>query len=177
MPESSVAEMDRHRITLGQSLPAQSIRWIAPENWHLTLRFLGDISDTVLADLSDFLAETASKTPAICWSGSKLSYLPRSKRPKVMAIEGDASEALGRLASAIHSKDIEGAQAFDYPRFRPHVSLIRFGSTQNSFKGDLGGLLEEPIYIQFTEMALYRSQLSEMGSRYEELGVWSLDGP
>lgn len=168
--------MDRYRITLGQSLPAQSIRWIAPKNWHLTLRFLGDISDTVLTDLNDFLAETASITPTICWTGSRLSYLPSSNRPKVMAIEGDSSEALERLASVVHSKHIEGAQAFDYPLFRPHVSLIRFGSAKNSFKGELRGLIEEPISIQFTEMALYRSRLSKSGSIYEELGVWSLNG-
>lgn len=172
-----MAEMDRCRDTLGHSLPAQRIRWIAPENWHLTLRFLGDVSDTVLADLNDFLAKTASRAPTICWTGSRLSYLPSSKRPKVMAIEGDASEALGRLASAIHSKDIEGAQAFDYPRFRPHVSLVRFGSTEKSFPDELDDFFEESISIQFTEMALYRSQLSEAGSIYQELGVWPLNGP
>ena len=176
MPESSAVHMDRQRKILGQSLPAQNLRWIAADDWHLTLRFLGDISEDNLAFLIDFLAESASICPCIQWTGSKFSYLPSSGRPKVLAIEGDVSPALSQLVSRLQSYAIAGAKPSQYTQFRPHVSLVRIGSSEQQLPIDIAGLSATPLSIRFTEMALYRSQLSVNGSIYDELGVWPLKG-
>jgi RNA 2',3'-cyclic 3'-phosphodiesterase len=45
---------------IGQSLALlrgglPGARWVAPENYHLTLRFIGDIDDTLAEEITDLL--------------------------------------------------------------------------------------------------------------------------
>ena len=38
-----------------------NIRWVAPKNLHLTLKFLGEVDDTVLADICSVVSSAAAE--------------------------------------------------------------------------------------------------------------------
>ena len=48
---------------LRQSLPGAPIRWVPVKNIHLTLKFLGDVSEGNLAPIYDVLKGEAKKLP------------------------------------------------------------------------------------------------------------------
>jgi 2'-5' RNA ligase len=98
-------------------------RWVAPENIHLTLRFIGDVEDSVFADVDDALGRVAG--PAFDLEINGAGEFSRGRRP-VMIWAGIApNSSLGDLQRRIEASLIKAGFPPEGRRFTPHVSLAR----------------------------------------------------
>jgi len=52
-------EIDRLRVLISD----ESVRWVRPEGIHLTLKFLGEISDSILGEIHQTLEREIEKHP------------------------------------------------------------------------------------------------------------------
>ncbi|HRE30249.1 MAG TPA: 2'-5' RNA ligase family protein, partial [Anaerolineales bacterium] len=65
LPSAVVDELGMLLRACRDRVPAGSMRWVAPEGIHLTLRFLGDVPLRRQADLESVLAAVARRAPGL----------------------------------------------------------------------------------------------------------------
>jgi len=82
--------------------PCDGVRWVPPENWHITVRFLGDVDiDSAVEALTDaFVDETLPATeitlgPAVTRLGEKALVLPAAGADEISRLVDGATAAIG----------------------------------------------------------------------------------
>lgn len=136
----------------------RGVRFVAPENWHITLRFLGDaVVDDVIGALDGFSADPARAT-----LGPAVDVL--DQRALVVPVGGVDSLAADVVVRTRHIGS-EPARA----RFRGHLTLARVKKSA-PMPTALGARIDAAFDV--TEIALVRSRLSAGGPRYETLQTW-----
>ena len=83
LPQTVVAYLGEYQSSAASSLPEKAVRWVKPQNMHLTLRFLGDTAQSKIADVIGVMAHSAESHPPFDLSLSKTGYFPNARRPNV----------------------------------------------------------------------------------------------
>lgn len=147
-------------------------RWVAWDNYHLTLSFVGEVDEALAREIDDGL--------------SRLRYAPFDLRltgldsfgtgGKIRSIwVGVAPEpALHDLQARVVALLRRLGAPQDDRRFTPHVTLARLKQTPPDRVGrylqDVGLFATDPFPV--TEITLFRSYLSGEGSIYEPLATY-----
>ena len=100
----------------------EGARWIDPENYHVTLRFLGDVDDIVASDFAEQLSRVSGTAFEIAIDGLG-SFGGRSPRSVWANVVG--GEALARLQQANERAATAIGHAPESRNFKPHVTLAR----------------------------------------------------
>lgn len=140
----------------------RDIRWTTPENWHITLCFLGTVPSEKM-DLCLELVEKALQTlNPFEFTLGQLCVLP-DRHPRMLVIQIPPSRALMALHTTI--KDSVMAAGLDQEKrvFFPHITL-------GKFSGNLPFVLDEIIVPaasqQVKEVVLFSSKTAPEGSIY-----------
>ncbi|MYS59392.1 MULTISPECIES: RNA 2',3'-cyclic phosphodiesterase [Streptomycetaceae] len=166
-----------------RALPgADALRWTGPEQWHLTLAFLGEVAEDTLPDLRERLARAARRHPP---ARLRLAGGGRfGDRVLWAGVTGHTPE-LGRLAASVNAAARHAGIALDEERrFTAHLTLARNrGHTRlRPFAEPLADFAGRDWTAR--EIALIRSNLPAPASaapgapgprpRYQTLGTWPL---
>ena len=151
------------------------VSWVKPGNWHLTLKFLGDMPEPRVRQAAEALAGIAWK--AFTLRAGKGGYFPSPKRPRVLwtglGQGGDESAGLARaIDQALEPLGIEPERR----PFQAHLTLCRVKQDRKGEAGpdDWAGILERvdatqwPA-VQIEEFVLYQSILSGKGPTYSRI--------
>lgn len=162
---------------------AAPFRWTTPEQWHLTLAFMGKVPDRSLDDLVERMTRAGRRrTPFALRLGGGGTF-PNPARAKVLyaGVHGDAEalEELHRLSTGARAAaNRAGAEAEGGP-FRPHLTLARMKRPVEATRWlrVLEGF-QGPEF-EVTDFVLVESHLGEGPSnrpRYDEVARFPL-GP
>lgn len=137
--------------------PLAGARWTTERQWHVTLRFVGDVDDAAAVaalDRLDAPSSTAVLGPGAQRLGRDVLVVPVGGLEELAAAVDDAFDGLGAPARL---------------PFRGHLTLARAG------KGQLPRL-EAPMAATWsvTSVALVDSQLHPAGARYTTIRERSL---
>jgi len=150
---------------------SNAVRWVNQENYHLTLAFLGDLSELELEVLADQLDINVRQTGFdLCLS--HFSPFPES-RPKLLAAIIANNEHLSALHKQVHSALSACQITLDRKKFLPHITLGRFRHSKNSFAGAIPRTLDLSAHID--EVTIFESRLTTHGAEYEPLFRFPLD--
>lgn len=160
----------RVRTTLSdvQDPSFQTIRWIPPERYHVTLCFLGASSPDDAARYQKAL-RTVSAPHARC-AVHGLDVLPGRRRPRVLVAGLDRTPSLMRVHTAVNDALASAGASTDDRRFRPHITLgrVRDSVDPAAFHRALRG---HPglgaITFHASAVHLYESIPVDGGVRYE----------
>jgi len=142
-------------------------KWVAPENLHLTVRFLGEVGEGRLGELENLAQTVAGKFRPFTLELGKLSAFPSPKRARVLWVGPVRGE--DRFVELMRAVE-EGVRRLG---FRPetkaptaHVTMARFKTPR-----DLSGLLAEVEFtdvlpVEVREITLMRSTLRPEGPIY-----------
>jgi RNA 2',3'-cyclic 3'-phosphodiesterase len=176
-PADALAELDLMAAPLRPGRP--ELRWTSPDGWHVTLAFLGEVSDSILPALRPRLERAAHRHKALELSLGGSGAFSAAARARVLwaGIHGDRA-ALAALAGSVAA----GARRAGAPppderrRYRPHVTLARcqVPADMRPLVQALAGFAGTPWLA--TEVQLIRSHL-EARPRYEIVGSWPLRPP
>lgn len=152
-----------------------SIRWVPSENIHLTLKFLGDVSETNLHMLTDILKVEASHHPPFEISVGDSGAYPNNNRPRVLWVGVQAPPELDLLQSGVASEMEKLGYARERRSYSPHLTIGRVG--RNVPRKDTLKISEviESNKIGFLgatrihEVCLYKSDLKPSGAVYTRL--------
>ncbi len=135
----------------------QGVRFMPPENWHVTLRFLGEASvDEVIAALDEVVFE-----PAVARLGPGVDVM--NDRALVVPVSGVDGLATAVVAATGHLG--EPARK----RFAGHLTLAKVKPHAPMPRALGAHVLAE---WQVEEVALVQSRLDPAGARYDTLATW-----
>lgn len=101
-------------------------RWIDPENYHLTLRFIGDIDDALARDVAQVLGGVARASFELRLDGLDAFG---GRKPRAVFAAASANPALAEL-QAEHERLLRRiGLAAEGRKFSPHVTLARLRGT------------------------------------------------
>lgn len=153
--------------------------WVADENYHITLRFLGEIDPMLTIDLQRNLEATICGRPAFDVVVDRISAFPTTERPRVLWAGGAAS---GQFADLVCSVS-DAIRPLGFPRERKpdvfHISLARLrGSADPGLVRSIGETSSrvEPAPIRVAAVTLMESRLTRSGARYDRLFEVPLHG-
>ncbi len=149
------------------------IRWIAPENWHLTITFLGYQPDEAIKLILESLKETAAsfKTPEIKFE--KIIFGPPNKSPRMiwLTTAKETSQKLSTIKIYLENALIKNGVRFkkENREYNGHLTLARFPQTQITPKINTSHRYESTLAFYATNLDLMESRLKKTGSEYEVL--------
>jgi RNA 2',3'-cyclic 3'-phosphodiesterase len=139
----------------------RGVRWTTRDQWHVTLRFLGELSDSDADAVSRALDGLAG-------SGALPVELGPATRVLGSAVLCAPVAGLEALAGLVVAATAGVGPPPEHRRFRGHVTLARGRRGVR-----LGGLAGTPVAGTWTveEVHLVRSVLGRGGARYETIGI------
>lgn len=155
-----------------------NLRWVKPENIHLTVKFLGDIGTGEVDKVKQVVADTACIHRPLQLSAQGIGVFPGPQRPRILwvGLTGD-TEALGELAQGLDSSLADLGFAPEDRPFKAHLTIGRF--KKEGHPGDVAGALERHRdfaagHFRVDGLHLFRSQLRPEGPVYTHLAEFSL---
>jgi 2'-5' RNA ligase len=154
-------------------LLAPEARWARVEGLHVTLKFVGEVSDTLVEEIKIALASVKAEPFVVRFAG--VGFFPNPKAARVFWAGVDGGDSLPRLASTIDA----ALEKLGFPReskpYRPHLTLAR---TSSRPLRELQPLLADPVpqfgTMTAREFFLYQSQPQKGGSKYAKLERFGL---
>jgi len=117
-------ELSGHSKLIAGQDKRQKIRWLPPENYHLTLVFLGEIESAILSGLQFALEQKLEATESVPLTISAITPFPFS-RPRIAAALVERTAELLRLQSDVANCVLKCGITPERRRFVPHVTLGR----------------------------------------------------
>jgi 2'-5' RNA ligase len=148
------------------------IRWVKPENIHLTLKFLGSTSEDKVEEVFRILEQTVRGFPCFAFTVSGLGAFPNPRNPKVIWAGIQANSQLFSFQKQLE----DGLSSIGFSRekrsFSPHLTLGRVKDPQ--VRKNLRDILEKYIdedwgNYEASWIIFYRSDLKPAGPVYSIL--------
>lgn len=160
---------------LAREVRGREVRWVRPESYHLTLRFLGEIAPPQQAPLAAQVAEAVARTAPFELKLGRLVAFPSARRPRVIAATLEPEEPLVRLAEQVERAVVRAGLAAEPRPFRAHLTLGRVRDRTHPDLAAAGPLEAEPFRV--AEVVLYRSDLRPDGAVHTPLERMPLGVP
>jgi RNA 2',3'-cyclic 3'-phosphodiesterase len=156
-------EVGHSLSTLRGGLPGA--RWIDPENYHLTLRFIGDIDDTLAQEIA-YMLENVKRTPFELRLDGLSSF--GGRKPRAVVAPAAPIQALFDLQSEQERLMQRVGLEPEGRKYTPHVTLARLRDSSSREVADYLSARQpfrsKPFRI--SRFVLYSSRSSVGGGPY-----------
>jgi RNA 2',3'-cyclic 3'-phosphodiesterase len=175
------------RLFLGIPLPPQQalalsaicvglrgVRWVDPGNFHVTIRFIGEIDEGTAADLD---AEVANlRAPAFSLSVAGVDHFGPAEKPRALIATLDREPGLFHLFDKLGMVMARIGLPPDRRRFTPHVTLAYCTTPE---PGEIQSFIRAHNLLRLDPFAvdrfhLIRSYVTKAGSFYEDIASYRL---
>jgi 2'-5' RNA ligase len=156
---------------------APMIRWAQVESIHLTLKFLGEITQVQAEAIHKALSDNAIHLPPFYLTTTQIGFFPNERKPRVIWLGLAENDILSKFQRQL--EEITGNLGFEREKrsFSPHLTLGRIKSPRRF--DDLNDYIINnplPVYqITVSEYLLMRSVLKPEGAIYSPIYRYSLD--
>ena len=166
----------RGALALLQQELAQSqadVKWVEPDNLHVTLKFLGEITEEQRQAIEAMLRNIAEKEEPLTLSVKELGAFPSAAAPRVVWVGLDEGrERVIRMAEAIEREGAALALLKEERPFASHVTLGRVRSPRH--RHELTQRLQHAQWVppapwRVKAVTLYQSTLNASGPTYTPL--------
>jgi 2'-5' RNA ligase len=164
----------------GETLEPGAVRWVRPEDLHLTLRFLGNIPPSAQDALQESLGKAATEVSPFRVCAAPAGCFPNLNSPRVvwLGVAGDRHR-LAALQEAVVRLTYEWGQPEDRP-FHPHLTLGRVTARGHRELSRIGDWVrgapctpQDPWRVDCIH--LMRSLPTSVGPRYSTLASFPLN--
>jgi 2'-5' RNA ligase len=156
----------------------RELRWTGPQDWHLTLAFLGDVPGPAAARLAPRLARAAAGHRPFPLALAGAGAFPAAARARVLwcGLAGDRPALAALAASVAGAATRAGAAPPDAGRpFRPHLTLARCRTQADV--SDLVTVLRAYAGPSWRVDRIHLIDSHPGGQpRYTTIGSWPLNG-
>lgn len=161
-----------------QDLP---VKWVDPDDFHLTLKFLGRVKKEAVDSVRECMDGVAGETEGFDVEIGGFGAFPTIRSPRVLWVGVEATPALRCL-----KQDLEwalGDHGFEAETraFHPHLTMgrVRKGTQAGRFRGvdELAASMDYSGELKVRRIDLMQSQTTSSGARYSKLYTASLRVP
>jgi 2'-5' RNA ligase len=176
LPQVTLDALAEVQTRLAHHTPPDSVRWVKPDNIHLTLKFLGQVPTAQIDAINSALTHAVSNIHVFPFEVMRAGCFPNERRPRVIWVGVDEpSGALHALQRSIEAAVAPLGYPGDPHGFQPHLTLGRAARDVKPLElhklGDAVvsariGLLG---HVHAEEVVLFQSDLTSGGSIYTPL--------
>lgn len=152
-----------HDASPGPPMPG---RRTSPENWHITLRFLGECSDAQADQILHSLDGSIEGEQGRVWCDGLGAFPRMSQAGVIYGVIDDTSEMLGYLAAVCDEAAIGAGFEPEGRPYVPHLTLSRLRPARD-VRSLLSGYGEFRVPIAVRGVTLLRTRRVPNGLRYE----------
>lgn len=173
----AIAKSVRERLVALQNqlrAAAQQVKWVEPENLHLTLKFLGEVGEQDLYAVCKAAEQAVTDRAPFQMNMAGVGAFPNPNRPRVIwaGVWQGAPEITSIHESLEQVFRVQGYPREDRP-FTPHLTLGRMRQPKPTPQlaaalHKLAGWEGGPTFVR--EILILSSQLSPQGSTYTVMG-------
>ena len=180
IPEPVRDEIIRVQQELQPLVPRSVVRWTKPDQFHLTLRFLGDVPADGVEDLKQLVNAVCRNARPVSLRAEGVGFFPNPHSPRVIWVgindgEGCLMDLQKQIETAVGPFSAEPGER----NFTGHVTLGRLKNPRPADTRDLAARaqsLEKRLFGEWPahEIEIIRSELSPAGARYTSLAAFRL---
>ncbi|GBD93722.1 2',5' RNA ligase family [bacterium BMS3Abin05] len=153
-------------------IPAQ-VSWVKPKNIHVTLKFLGEIQESLVPRIEEMLQEISAKTVPFEIMIEETGFFPNARRPRVLWVGvHEEDRHLSRFFAEIERGLLPLGFANEKRGFKPHLTIGRVrhpgGIEEIISKMQEGSFQAQSFLAQ--EVVFVKSTLKPTGAEHEPLG-------
>jgi 2'-5' RNA ligase len=182
IPEEVKSEIEKAQAELRRTLPKGGVRWTRREQFHLTLKFLGNVEAQRVEPLADAVRGACQGFGTLDLRAERIGFFPDLRSPRVVwAGVRDQREQLPRLQSVVEAATRNFSAEDSSEKFTGHVTLGRIKTIrrpETEILARLAGGLATRFFGAWTadKIEIIRSQLSPDGAGYTTLATIPLAG-
>lgn len=157
---------------LQRELTGERINWVAPENYHVTLRFLGDTPDQMVRYISGMVRQFPEIFRKSSGTIEGLGTFEQNRIPSVLFAQMNGLPLLDEIAGFVENK-IQGMGFLAETRsFKPHLTLARTRNLKDArhffqVVEKLSPFFNQEVTVE--KIIYYESILSPGGPEYKSL--------
>lgn len=177
IPADVRAQIEAGQGELRKAFPDKAAKWTRPEQFHLTLRFLGDVEEARVPELTAALREACRRFAPMALIAERMGVFPHLRFPRVVwAWVHDTRDDLIAMQSAIEKAVAPFSSKPSDKKFTGHVTLARLDGMKHRQAERLKTLLhamESRRFGEWTagEVMLMKSDLLPTGAKHVELAT------
>jgi 2'-5' RNA ligase len=149
------------------------VRWVAEPNWHLTVKFLGDVESRQLGGIGQAVREAAAEVASFEMGLRGLHAFPPGRTPRIVATDVTAGvEGLRALHEKLEARLQAFGVAAEQRAFLAHLTLGRVqgqGDLERLWKAVTEHAQDDFGTVTVGEIVLIQSELRPEGARYTPL--------
>ncbi len=149
-------------------------RWIDPENYHITLRFIGEVQRSQAEDIDEMLMQVSA--PGFDLHLHGVGIFGQGVKAKAVWVGVMPSEPLNFLQAKVESAIVRAGLPPEGRKFAPHITLARFAHADaNRLQMFVeGNNLFRAGPWTIDKFTLFESQMGKGGSVYTPLADYDL---
>jgi len=182
LPREIRTELLKTQTELRRILEAAA-NWTQAEQFHLTLRFLGNVDRAEVDALITQVRESLAPLGPLSLAAAGLGVFPKRGTPRVIwAGVSDLQQQLARLQRAVEEATARFTQEPPTPKFHGHVTLGRVRETRGGWRRELEVFLKGKAQAPFgtwtaDRVEIMGSELSSAGATHYQVAEVSLAAP
>ena len=163
--------------SLKKDLVYEKIKWVNEDNFHFTLKFLGETDESLISDISNTLENISLSTQPIKLKIENMGIFGSRYNPRVIWAGIDNNPQITEFANEILNKLDEVGFKRDRQNFVPHITIGRIKNIQNkkhlksTIDKNKRSLYQEDIVNSF---CLFESISTPAGPVYKKLKEFGL---
>jgi 2'-5' RNA ligase len=166
-PENIKRKMTDVQSELKQS--EADFKWETSNKFHITIKFLGEVKETMIDDIIGIIQEISSNFPPFPLQYEKVGSFPNLKNPRVIWIGcRDISQNLSKIKHMLDGELKQFGFEAEERAFHPHITLGRVKS-QRGIK-NLIPIIENLTFksevVECRQILIMKSTLKPSGSEY-----------
>lgn len=175
IPEAAKDEIEMAQSRLKKSVPEARIRWTTRDQFHLTMRFLGNVDAPRVDGLTQAIRGACQGFAPLPLRAEGVGFFPDGRFPRVVWVGvHDSQDQLLALQRAVQDATRDFTTEKPEGKFTGHVTLGRIKGIRRPETDSLckaASALAERLLGEWpaSEVELIRSRLSPSGAQYQTL--------
>lgn len=159
-------EIKDYLYNFHKQIKGAKVMWVAKKNLHLTLKFLGEVNESQVAQIKKTMRVPQKKIHATLGT---CGFFPSEKSPTVLWVSIEPEDAIIQLQQRIDEELLSSFPAEQ--KFRSHVTLgrIKLVRKKEEFLQSVKEIRVEKIPFTINSFQLIKSELRKYGPTYETL--------
>ncbi|GIW62390.1 MAG: RNA 2',3'-cyclic phosphodiesterase [Patescibacteria group bacterium] len=148
----------------------KTFKWVEPENYHLTLVFLGEVNKDKINSIAKRTEKVVFEIPGFNLTSYKLNIFPN--RQRIIYLSFFKEQKLISLANKLKQEFQDYLQHIPQNKFIPHITVAKSKRSSKQQYIQLKKLLEKTtikIQIPINKLYVFSSKLTAHGSIYKKL--------
>jgi len=152
----------------------ENLKWEPKDKLHLTIKFIGDVSDEIKDQISKELCFINQYSSIKCIF-NKFGFFYRDSKPIILWAGLSTDDQLINLITEVDESLKKFSILNEQRKFNPHITVLRIKNDPGiNFVNNYKKFTFKPILFTANSVTLYKSILHPEGSKYFEIKNYKL---